>query len=86
MVYLSCPQPPEDREPGRKKYSRKEKENAHFYIRKIKSIPPSETSPRRFFRELIPVIFICTERKRRNDKRRKKKTSTRSLEKIKNNQ
>jgi hypothetical protein len=39
MVYFSCPQTPKDREPGRKKYSRKEKENAHFYIRKIKSIP-----------------------------------------------
>ena len=48
MVYLSCPQTPEDREPGRKKYSRKEKENAHFYIRKIKSIPPQKQAPEGF--------------------------------------
>lgn len=40
--------PPKDREPGRKKYSRKEKENAHFYIRKIKSIPPQKQAPEGF--------------------------------------
>jgi hypothetical protein len=40
--------PPKDREPGRKNIAGRKKENAHFYIRKIKSIPPQKQAPEGF--------------------------------------
>ena len=49
--------PPKIENPEEKKYSRKEKENAHFYIRKIKSIPPQKQAPEGFEGTLAPVNF-----------------------------
>ena len=49
--------PQKDREPGRKNIAGRKKENAHFYIRKIKSIPPQKQAPEGFEGTLAPVNF-----------------------------
>ncbi len=80
--------PPEDREPGRKKYSRKEKENAHTSTFENQEHPPQKQAPPEgFFRELIPVIFIFVQKgKEEMTKEERKKRVQEAWKKLKNNQ
>lgn len=75
--------PPKDREPGRKKYSRKEKENAHFYIRKIKSIPPQKQAPEGFLENWFPWSLFVQKGKEEMTKEERKKRVQEAWKKLK---